>query len=275
MLRDERQSAFLSLRTCLRPIVRLLLKVGIGYREFESISKECFVDVATNEFGIRDRPTNISRVAILTGLSRKEIKHYRDDLHRKKVKWDSIERRSIPAEVLHYWHTVDGYIDACGKPKAIAFSGASVSFDRLVKMCGVDVPPGAMRTELVRVGAVHQRSDGMLEVVKREFVPIDLNERLSEGVNFGLRMLAATIDRNTCPSSSSTDIRPRFQRVVSTVRLDSNRVLQLEQELGEQLQLYASDIDNRLSAYETANRDENGTEFAVGFYIYVDDGVTK
>ena len=62
----------------LRPIARLLLRGGIGYREFSEISKTAFVQVATKDYGLRGRPTNISRVAVMTGLTRKEVRRIRD-----------------------------------------------------------------------------------------------------------------------------------------------------------------------------------------------------
>ena len=57
-------------RILLRPIALLLLKGGVTWREFSELSKSVFVSVATDEFGISGRPTNVSRVSILTGISR-------------------------------------------------------------------------------------------------------------------------------------------------------------------------------------------------------------
>ena len=51
----------------MRPIARALLRVGVGYREFSEIAKTAFVETATKEYGLRGRPTNISRVAVMTG----------------------------------------------------------------------------------------------------------------------------------------------------------------------------------------------------------------
>ena len=67
-----------SLYLALKPIVRMLLRAGIGYREFAEIAKAAFVDEATSGYGLRGRPTNISRVAVMTGISRKEIKQLKD-----------------------------------------------------------------------------------------------------------------------------------------------------------------------------------------------------
>ncbi|MHC5092930.1 MAG: hypothetical protein ACYSO2_03405 [Planctomycetota bacterium] len=37
----------------MRPIVRILLRYGIGYREFVEVVKTAFVDVASSDFGLR------------------------------------------------------------------------------------------------------------------------------------------------------------------------------------------------------------------------------
>jgi len=63
-----------ALLVALRPLARALLRAGIGYREFAEISKSAFVDIATKDYGLRGRPTNISRVAVMTGLTRKEVR---------------------------------------------------------------------------------------------------------------------------------------------------------------------------------------------------------
>ena len=61
-----------------RPIARVMLRAGISWRELSDVLKTTYVEVATEDFGIRGRPTNISRVAILTGLTRKEVRRLRD-----------------------------------------------------------------------------------------------------------------------------------------------------------------------------------------------------
>ena len=65
-------------QTILRPIAAILLRCGMTWKEFAEVSKSVFVDVATREFGISGRPTNVSRVSILTGIGRKEVKRQRD-----------------------------------------------------------------------------------------------------------------------------------------------------------------------------------------------------
>ena len=86
----------------LRPLVSLLLRAGIGYRDFRDVSKRIFVEVASDEYGLRGRPTNISRVAVLTGLSRKEISKLRQA--ETTTRWNPDMKSSPANTILHYWH---------------------------------------------------------------------------------------------------------------------------------------------------------------------------
>ncbi|MCZ6809330.1 MAG: DUF6502 family protein, partial [Proteobacteria bacterium] len=64
-MKDNIQRQILdALLVALRPLARALLRAGIGYREFAEISKTAFVGIATKDYGLRGRPTNISRVAV-------------------------------------------------------------------------------------------------------------------------------------------------------------------------------------------------------------------
>jgi len=64
-------------RLWLRPVIHILLRSGITYREFAELSKMIYVEVATRHFGRRNRPTNVSRTAMLTGLTPDTDYHYR------------------------------------------------------------------------------------------------------------------------------------------------------------------------------------------------------
>ena len=92
----------------LRPVVRILLRYGVGYREFAEITKTAFVDIASSDFGIRGRPTNISRVAVMTGLTRKEVKRLRDQIAKGN---SAITVKTTPFEdVLHHWHAQSEFL---------------------------------------------------------------------------------------------------------------------------------------------------------------------
>ena len=63
MTQPDKQVTQSACRALLKPVVSFLLKCGLTWREFAAIAKSVFVEVASREYGLRGRPTNISRVA--------------------------------------------------------------------------------------------------------------------------------------------------------------------------------------------------------------------
>jgi hypothetical protein len=252
----------------MRPLARALLRNGVGYRDFENIAKKVFVNVAMDEFGVRGRPTNTSRIAIMTGMTRKEVRTLRESSD-DDCFGHSSRGSSAAAEVLHVWFTDARFNDSEGAPKPLAFSGGENSFSGLVKLCTSDVPPGAMRAELSRVGAIGVAKDGCLTPTRREVVPVETESRLLEGLNFGLAPLAETISFN---SDSRNLGRPRFQRVVHTKRLDPELAEQAEKAIRERLVSFSEDLDTFLGEYELSPDHAlaaQALDAGVGFYYFV------
>ena len=179
----------------LKPLARALLRAGIGYREFEEISKTAFVDVATRDYGLRGRPTNISRVAVMTGLTRKEVRRLRD----KSAAGEgaNVKRTTPMATILHRWYTETDFLDDAGAPALLKFDGPGVTFSSLVRKYGGDIPPGAMRTELKRINAVEELSDGSLRALKRNVTGLDVHDKLITGLEHILYPAALNIAHNT------------------------------------------------------------------------------
>ena len=162
---DQKSLIHSACRQILRPLASMLLRCGMTWKEFSDLSKSVFVQAATEEYGIKGRPTNISRVAVMTGLTRKEVRRIRGKIDSGD---HSVVVKSTPlAGILHRWHAEPEFLDAKGRPARLPFSGETGSFTNLTKRFGGDIPPGAMRTELKRIGAVRECENGDLEVVHR------------------------------------------------------------------------------------------------------------
>ena len=57
----------------LRPLVKILLRNNVPHQTLAEWAKQAYVDVADSEFGIAGKKQTVSRIAILTGLTRKEV----------------------------------------------------------------------------------------------------------------------------------------------------------------------------------------------------------
>ena len=250
-----------ALLTALRPIAKMLLRNGVGFREFNEISKAAFVDVATKDYGLRGRPTNISRVAVMTGLTRKEVRRIRDKIEEGQ---ESVVARSTPlGAVLSAWYTDKEFLDESGIPRPMSFDGESPTFSDIVKRAGGDIPPGAMRTELKRIGAVDEGEDGLLRPLKRYAVSLGADEMLITGLVRGLQPLAASIAHNTDPTNTSGETW--VQRTVSTDSVRREDVARLRRISHDRLEEFTEAIEDLYAAYETLHSsDKDKVESKVG-----------
>jgi hypothetical protein len=251
----------------LQPLARTVLRFGVGWDEFDQLARSAFVEVATRDYGIRGRPTNISRVSALTGLSRKEIHRIRA-LPSAGLE-EPLSGRSPVAELLHHWHTDPDYLDAARQPLILPYAGAGCSFTGLVRRTGGDLSPAAARRELMRTGAIRQAPDGMLRVLKRDFMPAEADARLIEGLKFGLRSLLATVLYNATAGEGRP---PKFQREVHCESIRATRLAEAKRMILGVLTGASERLDSYLSTVEAEQRlaGQSGRRkrVSVGFYYF-------
>jgi hypothetical protein len=250
----------------LRPIARVLLKAGIGYREFAEISKTAFVDVAGKDYGLRGRPTNISRVAVMTGLTRKEVRRIRD----KMEAGDAIGLTKLApmSQVMHRWFTEDEYTSENGVPRILDFDNGSPSFAGLVKKFGGDIPPGAMRTELKRMGVVEELESGQLKAASRTVVGLEDHEKLVRGLAHVLYPASLALDHNI--SVHSSDDLPWAHVSAFTRAVNDSDVRRIRRVCSDKATGLVESVDDFLAAYETLHEmgDSEGQTRAVGVGVF-------
>ena len=252
----------------LRPIAKILLRYGIGFREFAEIAKSAFVDVATSEYGLRGRPTNMSRVAVMTGLTRKEVRRLRDKLERGE---HSVVPKTTPLwDVLHNWHRDPEFQDKNGGPASLPFRGSEKSFEKLVRKFGGDIPAGAMRAELKRVGAVSESDDGELTAISNGFRPEGDQEILINSLMHLAYPALSTIGHNLDPN------RPGgawAQRVAFSRDIESSDSPTVRRICRDRIDAFSQAIDDSFLGYENAAKEKSKKNtVAVGVYYFEDDG---
>jgi Family of unknown function (DUF6502) len=270
-MQDDIQRQILgALLLVLRPIARSLLRAGIGYREFAEISKTAFVEVAGKDYGLRGRPTNISRVAVMTGLTRKEVRRIRD---KTEVGEEiGLIRLTPMGQVMHRWYTEREFLAENGKPKVLDFDGESTSFSSLVKSYGGDIPPGAMRTELRRIGAVRELDSGQLEAIKRSVIGMEDYEKLISGLAHVLYPAALAMAHNT-DAKSGTETWAHLSASTNSVRRDDlGRIRRVS---SDRAAAFIESVDDFLAAYEALYdsdaKVENDKAVGIGVFYFEED----
>lgn len=258
----------------LLPLARTLLRCGVSYTEFADLSKRAFVEAASSDYGVRNRPTNIARVAVMTGLSRKEVSRVRKEL--KKYRSTALPYRNIPAEVLHRWYTDAAFSDLGGHPKSLAFSGAK-SFTTLVRSITSDIPARTIERELSRSGALRLTPGRKLLPVAREYVPDTASSKLIEGLQYGLRRLAETICFNSDPQNVNV---PHLQRIVHVDGIAASEVKLVRESLTAIVAGFSRQIDDYLTSFQRrSNRSQRMVEsdfhVGIGLYYFENEDTTE
>ena len=249
---DGKGTALAALRLLFRPVARIMLRAGVNWRELADVCKATYVEVATEDFGIRGRPTNISRVAILTGLTRKEVRRLRDLL--EDANPEVFNRMNYATRVLSGWYQDEEFLDANGRPAALQPTGDSASFESLCARYSGDVAATTMLKELKHVGAVAENDDGTLSVRMRTYMPalMDPERMLSSGSV--LEDMGYTVAYNLHRSETDPG---RFERRATNTRMPAKALPAFRQFIEIEGQAFLERVDAWLSEHETKDGDDS------------------
>jgi len=189
----------LALRMMLKPLIRLLISQGVSHGDFSEAAKDVYVEVAIRHFD-KSEKVNQSRAAILTGLTRKEVKNVID---RSMNAIQNSRNYSRPSRVLAGWHSDPLYIGPYGVPLEIPYDSSvegAPSFINLVRSFSGDMAPRPMLKELVRVGAVVELENKTYKAVRRDFeaeaLSAELVGRLGQIGHYFFSTAAANIEKS-------------------------------------------------------------------------------
>ena len=246
----------LAVRTLLKPLIRLLISQGITYGDFSEAAKDVYVEMALRHFS--EKRLNKSKVAILTGLTRKEVANV---IARATNVDGPMREFSRPGRVLAGWHNDPEYTGPYGIPLEIPYDSpeGGDSFPSFVHLCRTysgDMPPKGMLEELTRVGAVQVQDNDMLKVLRRAFEPGSLSPAIIErfgdvGFNF-----ISTIAANVEKEGAGTGLFDRV--VVADNKLTAAELDKLDMYLKSYLQSVLETVDIWLSVNVT-NKEEQPT----------------
>ena len=236
-----------------RPIARILLRAGVNWQELAEVGKATYVEVAAGDFGVRGRPTNVSRIAILTGFTRREVRRLRDLLEQDAP--EVFNRMNYATRVLSGWYQDDDYTDESGKPLPLSASGSNLSFESLCKRYSGDVAATTMLKELKHVGAVAQGSDGTYVAKSRNYIPVLMDPEQMLRSGSVMEDIGSTIAYNL--HRSETD-PTRFERRATNTRLAANAVPAFRQYIEQEGQAFLERVDAWLTEHEQPEAEKTG-----------------
>lgn len=149
-----------ALARLLRPLVRLLLSYQITYPQLTALLKSIYVDVAEQEFKVAGKRQSDSRINLLTGIHRKDVKRLRAEPKDVATIPNAV---SIGAQLIAHWLGEADYRDEQGRPRALSIKaepGSASEFDQLVtRIVKQDIRPRVILDEWLRLGVAHLEAD--------------------------------------------------------------------------------------------------------------------
>ncbi len=176
----------------LAPLVRVLIRHGVSHAEFAGWAKQTYVEEANTHFGIDGKEPTVSRLAIVTGINRKEVRRILD---LPPDAQQAVSKHNRAIRVVTGWLQDEQFTDKEGNPTPLTYGDSDASFSQLVKRYGGDVPARAVLDELVRVGTVQQEGDQVL-LASKGYVPHESEEAMLELFATSAKDLLTTLDHN-------------------------------------------------------------------------------
>ena len=256
-LRENLKEAY---RRLFSPLIRILIRNGVTASETTDLVRRAFVDAAASEeFRLRGRRTSDTRIAILTGLSRKEVHKLRSE----PGEAESGTNLSRIGRLIAAWNQDPDFTGPYGLPLAIPFEekpgSDAPSFKELVRRHSGDMAPRAMLDELLRIDLAHIDEDGLIRNSGRSYIPSKLDPAAIERLGKTVGRLANTLDFNNQVDDPSAG---RYEReVITDIGLTEGQYRQFNMYLRAKCQQLLETIDNwlatqegRLSAYSESER---------------------
>ncbi len=227
----------------LSPLVRLVLRHGVSHAEFANWAKQAYVNEAQAHFGIDGKSPTVSRIAIVTGINRKEVKRI-SELSSEVNTGVSKHNRAI--RVVTGWLQDKDFQNAKGQPVSLHFGDPEDSFNQLVKRYGGDVPARAMLDELTRVGTV-KNINGKVSLLQKGYVPHKSEAALLDLFSTSASDLLTTLDYNLQQSNAQGR---RFQMSVAYDDVTDEGRKAFQALSAEQSLALLKHLDQTLSEYD-------------------------
>ncbi|PNG27201.1 DUF6502 family protein [Methylocella silvestris] len=245
----------------LRPLVRLFIRSGMTFPGVADLLRELYVNVAEHDFALPDKEQTDSRVSLLTGIHRKEVRRLRGAGAPISTTPASVSRTSA---IIARWLAAPEFTDVEGRPLPLARlsdQGATPSFETLVASVTRDVRPRAVLDEWLDRKIVAIDADGCVVLAEGAFVP-------QRGADEQLYYLGRNLHDHVAAAVANVLEGPRFFE--RAVHYDG-----LSESLAETLEKSSRDIatgalqEANRQAHKACESDPGGDHrWIMGIYVY-------
>jgi Family of unknown function (DUF6502) len=175
-----------AVETLLHPIAQLMVGHSVQFGEITEILKKALVEAALKSYGGAENTLTDSRISILTGVHRKDVRRLREEPLQKIAVKQHTPLMSVAAQVVARWISEPTYLTTHNKARPLARTPryakpGEPDFTTLVSEVSSDVGARAVLDELQRLGIINSVDEAHVQLQDNAFIP---QEGLGETFHF-------------------------------------------------------------------------------------------
>ncbi len=266
----------------LKPIIRILMRNDISHAEFSALAKQAYIDVAHKYFSIPNKKMTNSRVAVLTGINRKEVLR----LSRiKEEQGNTLEGTPNRAKrVVNGWLNDPEFLDSDNNPLILSIKGSDNSFSELATRYSGDITIGAIIDELERIGVAKRLNNEQIQLIAKAYIPqtgelekIDiLSTCVTDLLSSAVYNLDADVEngqgrfqRQLVYKNVPSDVADQFQQLSS--KKSQELLEELNSWLAKNTKAEPKTLENKNTQEATNFKTENKKRIGLGLYYFEND----
>lgn len=255
-----------AIKLLLRPLIKLLIHHQLTFPQLRELLKEVYIEAASEIIERDGQGINNSRIYILTGVHRKDIKRLRDLGINQSATSSNI---SLGGALIARWIALPEFLTEDGLPRRLKKTGSEQEpgFDQLVIAVSKDIRPRAMLDEWLRQNIVSLQDD-LVALNESAFIPSQDFDQLCFYLGNNLHDHLATATHNMLQQGE-----PMLERSVYYAKLTQKSVDKLRQSANSQAMKMLTDINRQAMAlHKSDESSEQATRrFRLGCYWHQQD----
>jgi len=254
----------------LQPLARLMIDHGLQLPSMVELLKTELVAEAMATYGLGDKGSSDSRIALLTGVHRKDVKRLREAPPAADATAPMVP---VASSVAARWISEPRFLNADQTPRPLARTPGrrgvgEPDFTTLVAEVSRDVGARAVLDELVRLGVVVLREDGYVVLQTTGFVPHEGRQESFHFLATNVSEHLATAVHNLAPGRH---VPLMLEQSAFSQGLSAAQAEQLQQQARR---LWASSLQKFLqtaTVAEQRSQSDAGPKHRIRFGVYFHD----
>jgi hypothetical protein len=257
-----------AIRLAMRPLIRLAITSQVSYPTLAEMLKALFVNVAERDFALYGQRSSDSRLHVLTGVHRKDVKRLRTGPPGKSIL--HTVRPSIAGAVLMAWSDNPAHLGPDGAPVPLPVTSTgtdpgAVSFESVVRSVSSDIAYRPLLDEWLHRGVVKVQRDGRVVLDVLSAIRAMPAAAAIDLLGITLSQHAEVMVDNLSPEANGT-----FSGHTSEKGLSRESVAELLELANTQISAAIQQVNNRAAALRRrdAGRAEANLLFTLGAFTH-------